>query len=480
MKKTRILKNIILLLLIYLITSFQSCKKEKIEESASAKLLFNTDTVFFDTVFTNIGSVTKVLKVYNKNNGTINIDEIKLAKVNSPYRLNINGINSNSAKNLTLAKNDSMYIFVEVTIDPTNESSPFVAEDSIIFRYNGNLQDIDLRAWGQNANYIDGRTDNAIIGNETWTADKPYLIYNSMLVDTDKTLTIEAGTQIFLHKNSSIYILGTLIINGTKDKPVVIRGDRLDHDYDDIPGQWGRIIFINPSKNNFINHAVISGGIIGVQVGGVIENTEKPDLHIANTIIQHMNYACLYGMGAKILASNCVFANAGFYNIAIVLGGNYEFYQCTSANYWDYAARTEPSVVVSNSLTTNDAIYVSNLEQCYFANSIIYGDKENEFGINKESGADFNYKLENCIVKANESMDFSDNNIYINVWKNLNPKFVSPNDYNWKLDTLSDAEDRGNIDIVTNYNHIPDITTDIEENSRIINTPDLGAYERIY
>jgi len=472
---------VLVFILTIFIVSTESCKKEKIINSSSAKLLFSTDTVFFDTVFTNIASVTKILKVYNHNNGTIVIDNIRLAKAqSSDYRLNINGINSYQAKDIELAEGDSMYIFIEVTVDPMNTLTPFVVEDSILFNFNGNQVDIDLRSWGQDAHYIDGRTDEAIIGNETWTNDKPYLIYNSMLVDSGKTLTIEAGTKIYLHKNSNIYILGTLIINGTKDDPVIIKGDRLDHNYDDLPGQWGRIVFISPSKNNFINHAEIKGGIIGVQVGGIIESTEKPDLHISNSIIQHMNYASLFSIGGKITAANCVIADAGFYNIALLMGGSYEFYHCTSANYWAYSARKEPSVIISNNISTEDAMYISPLEKCYFGNCIIYGTKDDELGLSNDPGVDFNYSFENCIVKSS-SLDFSDENIYKNVWKDLNPRFVSPQDFDWQLDTLSQAEDKGDINIVNNYPYLPDIRTDILENDRTINNlPDLGAYERTY
>jgi hypothetical protein len=320
--------------------------------------------------------------------------------------------------------------------------------------------------------------------NETWKKQScPYYIDGIVYIgsSTASILTIEAGTQIFLHKNSNIYVLGTLIINGTKDNPVIIRGDRLEHTYDNVPGQWGRIVFINPSKNNFINYAEIKGGIIGIQVGGVIESDEKPDLHIANSKIEHMNYACLFSIGGKILASNCVIADAGFYNIALLLGGNYEFYHCTSANYWNYATRKDPSLIISNNIVTEDAVYVSDLEKCYFGNCIVYGNNENEIAFSNESGAGFNYFFENCLIKASNDFDFGDNSNYQNIWNNLDPKFVSYTDYNWHLDTLSPAENKGEITIVTNYTHIPGITTDIEENNRTLdNLPDLGAYERTY
>jgi len=470
-----------LLILISIIIIVISCKKDDYNNDSNFKLSFSTDTVFFDTVFTSVGSVTKQLKVYNHNDGNVLISNIRLAKASfSNYRLNINGINSSSANNVELKKGDSLYIFIEVTVDPQNMNTPYVVSDSIMFTINGNTQDIDLRSWGQEANYIDGRFQSAIIHDTTWTNTKPFLIYNSMMVDTGETLVIEAGTHIFLHKNSSIYVMGTLIIKGTKENPVVIKGDRLEHLYDDIPGQWSRLVFVNPSENNVINFAEIKGGIIGVQVGGNIESSSKPDLKITNTKIEHMNYSCLYTIGSTVLAANCIFADAGFYPVALLMGGNYEFYHSTIANYWSYANRTEPSLIITNNLTANNAMYVSDLINAYFGNCIIYGTMEDELGLSNDAAAGFNYKFENCFVK-NSHLNFSDNNIYINVWNDKDPNFVDYSNYNWKLDTMSNAENKGSLEIVNNYPYLPSIVNDINDNNRTIDgKPDLGAYERVY
>ncbi len=456
-----------------------SCKKDNYYDGSDATLNFSSDTVFFDTVFTSVGSVTKQLKVYNKNKGTVNISNIRLGMgTASNYRLNINGINSSSANDIEIEEGDSVYIFIEVTVDPQNTNTPYVISDSIIFSLNGRSQDIILRSWGQEANYIDGRYSSAIIRDTVWTNTKPFLIYNSMMVDTGETLIIEEGTQIFLHKNSSIYVMGTLIIKGTKDNPVIIKGDRLEHAYDDVPGQWSRLVFVNPSKNNTIDFAEIKGGIIGVQVGGNIESSEKPDLKISNTKIEHMNYSCLYTIGSSVLASNCVFADAGFYPVALLMGGNYEFYHSTIANYWSYATRTEPSLVITNNLVANNAMYVSDLTNAYFGNCIVYGTMSDELGLRNDAAAEFNYKFENCIVR-NSDLDFSDNNIYVNVWKDKNPNFINYSIYNWELDTMSNAQNKGNIDIINNYPYLPSINTDLNEFNRTTDgSPDLGAYER--
>jgi len=211
-----------------------SCKKEKFLKDSDAKLDFSTDTVQFDTVFTTIGSATLNFKVYNAYNKTLKISSIRLAKGNASFfRLNINGVSTRQLNDVELEAKDSMYIFVEVHVDPLNSNNPLVVQDSVVFETNGNFQDIKLVAFGQDVNLINGK----IIRNDTtWTNSKPFLVYNSMLVDSGVTLNILSGTKIYFHKDSRLYVLGTLLANGNKGEPIIFRNDRLEHWYDDVPG----------------------------------------------------------------------------------------------------------------------------------------------------------------------------------------------------------------------------------------------------
>ena len=143
---------IIYLFLGTLIVLFNQCRKEHLITHNNAKLSFSTDTLLFDTLFTTIGSTTKYFKIYNPNNGKINITSIHLAQgTNSPFRINVNGDAGVLFENTELEENDSLFIFVEVTIDPNNTNNPLIIEDSIIFLTNGNLQKVVLNAWGQDA-----------------------------------------------------------------------------------------------------------------------------------------------------------------------------------------------------------------------------------------------------------------------------------------------------------------------------------------
>ena len=140
--------------LITLLISF-SCRKDDIITDSSAKLSFSTDTLVVDTVFATLGSTTRRIVVYNRNNQRINISTIAVnGGFNSQFRINVDGVSGNIHRDVEIEANDSLFIFIEVTIDPNNVLSPFVVEDAITFATNGNQQQVQLIAWGQNAHYF--------------------------------------------------------------------------------------------------------------------------------------------------------------------------------------------------------------------------------------------------------------------------------------------------------------------------------------
>ena len=94
---------------------FFSCKKETVDTNNSGSLNFSNDTITFDTVFASVGSITKILKVYNNNENDIYTD-IELKGVSAAnFRINIDGVPSNSLNNVNIPSKDSIFIFIEVT-----------------------------------------------------------------------------------------------------------------------------------------------------------------------------------------------------------------------------------------------------------------------------------------------------------------------------------------------------------------------------
>lgn len=465
-----------------------SCDKPGVIDDPDAILGFSNDTVIFDTIFTTIGSTTKNFRVYNRNNQAVVIKEIFLAGgQSSRYRLNIDGIQSNRLDEVEIPANDSLYIFVEVTLDPTNQNEPMVVQDSVVFNTNGNLQDVDLVSFGQDVNLYVGDT----VGTETWTADKPYLVYGYVYVDSLETLTIEQGTNIHFHKRSSMLVGGTLEVNGSLEMPVSFLGDRLEDLYDDLPGQWGAWIeydnggiyilggihFLNGSRDNIINYGIIKNAIKGIQVD-TLANTARPTLTLSNTIIENMTVAGILAQSSTILASNCVIADCGTHAVALTLGGSYEFYHCTISNNYNIGSRTDPSVVLNNFFIFEGRAYVYNLYNALFANCIITGSRGMEIELwNTIDGqpvpGEFNYLFDHCLVQV-DTLNTSDTSHWQGIVKNVSPRFVKILEHDYHLDTLSPAMNAGKLEYALYF------PLDLDGVGRQDEAgPDLGAYERI-
>lgn len=113
------------LLLILMFAGLGSCGKVSYTDNPNLRLSFSADTVLFDTVFTTIGSITLPLKVYNEGNDAVRIDEISLVGgTESDFRINVDGEVGPIVSDWPLMAEDSLWIFIEVTVDPTDASTP--------------------------------------------------------------------------------------------------------------------------------------------------------------------------------------------------------------------------------------------------------------------------------------------------------------------------------------------------------------------
>ena len=464
----------IILLISILGILFTGCEDDGYLSNDDVRLTFSIDTLKFDTIFTSIGSTTKSFRIINNNAQPILISTIQLAGGDrSSYRLNIDGEMSNEVHDIELPANDSLYIFVELTVDPNGSNQPMIVQDSIIFITNTTFQDIDLLAWGQDFVPIDG----ARIATTTWTAEKPYLVYNVAWVDSNEILTIEPGARIYFHKSSALAVLGAIQALGSPESPISFSGDRLEAMYDDIPDQWHGILLFPGDETSTFENVEIKNAKIGLQVG-TLEYDGYANAKLHNVKIEHMAYAGIFAIDSKIEATNTLIDDCGYYCVTLA-GGSYNFTHCTVGNYWgSFSNRQSPSVIISNTIILtedNDTLkYTRDLVQANWKNSIIWGnlDTEIEFGNNPEK--QFDFQFENCIVKLPDSIVNKVQPNFIEVQNNTDPEFVDYRNYDFQLDTLSPAKDAGSII----YGEI--VPNDLNNVSRLEDkAPDLGVYERI-
>ncbi len=465
--------------LLLIVLGFSSCQQETFIIESSAKLRFSADTVQFDTIFSTFGSTTRWLMIYNPFSKSLKVSSIRLAGGSgSMFRINVDGSKGTLFTDVEIRPRDSLYILVAVTINPSGNNNPVIVGDSIIFETNGNTQKVQLLAWGQDIHLM---PKNQIIKTQTWTADKPYLVQGYLAVDSAETLTIEAGTKIYFHRSSFMFVAGKIIVNGSFQQPVIFQGDRLEQDFKDIPGQWGAIIIMEGSTGNKIDYAEIRNPTVGIQIGA--DSTYfKQDIIISNTKILNSSYYGIWAFDAKITAWNDVIADCGQWALGLLRGGDYNFTHCTVSNRGVlFANRTQPSVVLSNYIDKTDykgiiTRYSGDLTNASFDNSIIYGNMDNEIGLAYSAqGGIFNYKFDHCLLKISPGiLSISDTSHFNFIISDKLPGFIKPETYNFELDTLAAAKDAGMINFA--YTH----PFDFKGNSRISDKgPDLGAYERI-
>ena len=473
-----------------------SCRKSESYFKGAATLRFSTDTLVFDTVFSTVGSITKRIKVYNDLDKDLQIDEIKLADLNnSPYRLNIDGLESNKAQDVLLRSKDSLHIFIEVTIDPNDSNQPHIHTDSITFLTNGNQQDVNLVAWGQDAHFYYGNSfivlesNNPETPNDTvyfhsiskttnWSDDKPHVIYGNVFVHQGGSLTINPASKVYLHHNANIIILegSSLKILGTPSNPVLVTSDRLDEYYKDIPGQWGRIWLTGGSYDNIIENATIKNGNIGLYVDTVV-NSYDPSLIMKNTVISNHSSYGIRAYSSNIKASNCQINDNGIHDLYLFAGGDYRFSHCTFANY--NSGHSSPSIRMSNYYEdTNGNEQARPMVRADFENCIVYGQLESEIGIESSENTAFNYSFKNCLIKLKASdFNLSNNPHFSDNIINEDPKFIqtmNAYEYNYELDSLSPAQNTGARSTAYQFRK------DFHGNSRLSDEgPDIGAYERI-
>lgn len=388
------------------------CKPREEELQTSGALEFSADTVKFDTVFTTLRTVTKRLWVYNRNPKGVNVDLVALDQpAASPYTLIINGDLKQTASNLFIRGEDSLLILVRAKLPDNGQNGAakgYVLEEKLNFRTNGQDQHVLLRSFGQNIYLHD---NVALACGTVWTNDRPHVLYDTVLVPVNCTLTIKPGTRIYAHAGAVLLVQGTLLVNSPADfmpgsgatdtiseksaSRVRFAGDRSgEAQYATAPGQWTGIQLYPTSKNNIIRYATIQNASVGVWLlGSSSPSAAQPDVKVQNSIIRYIsggnvnfagalsNKLGLPGAGILSIAGKATVENTLFsdcYEYAMLgYGGSYSLNYCTIANYAATSAvRSTPSLGFTN-VSAFDTTKRSPLAVKLY-NSVVWGSIDDE------------------------------------------------------------------------------------------------------
>lgn len=451
--------------------SLTSCKKDSFITSEFAQVRFSSDTLKYDTVFTTTGSITKSFKIINENDQKLRLSKVKLmGGSSSAYKMNVDGSATTEITNLDIEANDSIYVFVSVTINPNAVNLPFIVSDSILINYNGNNRYVQLQSYGQNANFLRNRL---LTGNVVWTNNLPYVILGSIRIDTTATLTIQPGCRVYSHADAPFIVDGSLTVNGTKTDPVTFTGDRLDDGYRDLPASWPGIYFRGTSKNNVLTYAVVKNAYQAIV-------TEKPSVNANPKVVLHQCIidnaydAGILSVNSSLQADNSLISNCGS-NIILHYGGVYNFTHCTIAAYsTNFIIHKNPMLSADNFSQQAGGTLTADMN-AVFRNNIFWGDEgivNDELSVVKQGATPFVVLFEKNIYRS--AADPSNSTLTGNI-RNADPSFDSINatknifDFRITKNTTSPAINAGSL---TGF------PKDLDDKNRNVGLPDLGCYEK--
>lgn len=484
---------------------WSSCRSDFETSESLGQLEFSKDTVFLDTVFSNLTTSTYSLKVYNRTREDIHIPEVSLKKgENSMYRLNVDGIPGKSFENVEILARDSIYIFIETTVvSGSSETAEFLYTDKLQFKSRAHIQEVPLVTLVKDAilmfpaKNLQGFTENIPVGVDregnpqqiagfylkeeqlSFKAEKPYVIYGYAAVPANKVLKVQAGARIFFHDNSGIIVPenASLQIDGAlsedplkMENEVILQGDRLEGIYKNIPGQWGGIWLRKGSKNNIIQYASIKNAGVGILIEGTAASLTP--LELKNVRIYNSAVSGIMAENAEISGQNVVLNRSGQASLHLT-GGWHTFMHSTITNYWQQSYREYPALFLENFTEAEPAPL-----QAAFYNSIIFGNENSELGYNYNDTVPFDVFFSHSLIKfgrINENdplYDFSNSEIYRNIRLNEDPLLADPIKNDLRLQQNSAAIDNGDPEVARQ------VPLDISGKDRTA-APDLGAYEFI-
>ncbi|MDP4240798.1 MAG: right-handed parallel beta-helix repeat-containing protein, partial [Bacteroidota bacterium] len=351
--------------------------------------------------------------------------------------------------------------------------------DSLVLQTNGVSQNVKLLAYGQDMKIL---RNKYILNDTTLTAEKPYLVYGYLAVDTAKTLTLNPGCKIYFHNNANLIVYGNLKAEGTAENPISMRGDRLDKigfatpfPYNDVAGQWGGLYLLWKGGNHVLHHVNMNSGYVGIYFSNddrsILPNLEISDCRIHNFL--------LYGLvvqNGNVQVTNTEISNASSYCVYLN-GGKHSFIQSTIANFFNNSS------VQPVSRDKKPAVMIMNLNrvspmESVFRNCIISGSEDNEFSLATRSMDLYKGLFDHCYIRKPDplalkqftSIRWSQKND--TVFKSTRYDYEKKIYFDFRPDSVSPARGLADPTIASQF------PFDLNGNNRLVgNKPDAGAYQ---
>lgn len=411
-----------LLALLGVMLPLTGCIEDGIETSPSSQPVFSADTLRIDDIFTGDPSVTHRFVVYNRHGRILNLQRIEFRNPEQKlFRINVDGRSGTSFDNVEIRPNDSIFVFVSVTLAPTEDWNTVNSEELLDFHVNGVRSSIVLAASGENVERLHG----AIISSDThWSGDHIRQIYDSLVVAPGATLTIGEGARLYLHDGAFIRVDGTLHSLGSPEAPVEMTGDRRgnvvgDISFDLMASQWQGVRFSASSHDNRMIHTLVKNTEWGVVVDSLAgADSDQPALDLLNCRLRNSAGYALEVNYSSLRAVGCELADASS-GVLRLVGGEHEIAYSTIANYYLFSVLGGASVQFSH-LGVEDEEIVSELPlmRARFSNCILWGNGS-PLNYGDLTGSDVTFNR--CLIKG----EGSDDDNFVNILWDKEPLYLT-------------------------------------------------------
>ena len=444
------------LLLVFLFSLVSCNDDDTFTTSPQNCLSMPFDTLKMDTIFAKIPAASKDFWIYNNSGDGIRCANVRLQKGNqSGFRVNVDGIylgekTGYQTSEIEVRKGDSIRVFVEVT-SPDNGSELYKElDDKLIFRLESGVEQVvNLNAFAWKADIVrnlEVKSDTII---DTTVSGRALVVYGGITVDSLATLTIAPGTTIYFHDDAGIDVKGKLICQGTADKNITLRGDRLDDILKDLPydrmsGRWQGIHFYEGSYENIIEYTDLHSGYDAVVCDS--SDVSRRKLTVNSSTIHNCDGWGILSYNSNVYVANTQITNA-YCGCVAVYGGEMSLIHNTIAQFYSLKAGSQAALSFGNQIG-NLSYPLTKLE---VKNCIITGYANDVVMLGKNDSVALNFHFYNSILRKPEVKDtayvkYFDNIIWENVkdtvsagYKNFKTIDDSLQQYDFHLDSLSKA-----------------------------------------
>lgn len=464
-------------IIIALTTLFACADNDTFSSAQDLRLTFSADTVSLDTVFSKVPTTTRTLWVHNNSRDGVRCSSIRLQNGNQTgFRINVNGVYLGESQGYQISdeeirKGDSIRVFVEATLPVNNSLVPQLVSDDLVFLLESGVQQrVNLRAWSWDADLL----DNIVISNDTTLMpQRPTVVRNGIVVKEGATLTLPAGTTLYMHNKACIDVYGRIRCLGTPGNEVVLRGDRLDNmfdylKYDDVSGQWGGIRIHANSFGNVMEYTDIHSTDSAIVCDS--SDTIYKKLSFTASTIHNAKGSGIHADNCDISISNSLISNTLGACLRIK-GGITDVNNSTLAQFYPFDSSRDYALKVKEDTTKTMALDFS------IRNSIVTGYSQDVVLIASVDTTKSSYLFDHCLLRTPEVSDTirCRNIIWENPedttvagWKNFRMVDTSKLRYDFHLKETSLAIDSAN--------PMTSLPTDRDATLRD-EKPDMGCYE---